>query len=223
MTGERFKREKVPLWKKVEGMKTALDVSTKEARRVPELEAAHKELEEHATTDSLTELLNRRGLFTYSEAAINRADHTGNPLAVLYMDLDGFKRINDTYGHSNGDLALKETARIIKQHIRLGDIASRLGGDEFVILLENTTESGAADRAENIRNSLMARSVKTKKGVFQLKPSIGIAIRDDHQTMDELMSEADAAMYSEKKKNKAPIRKRKRTDELTRDLFDNER
>ena len=94
-----------------------------------------KTLEIMSTTDELTGLLNRRGFFTLAKQQVKLANRNGKKLLLFYMDLDGLKKINDTIGHSEGDLALVEAATVLKEIFRESDIIGRLGGDEFAVLL----------------------------------------------------------------------------------------
>jgi diguanylate cyclase len=157
-----------------------------------------------ATFDTLTDLPNRHTLTERIEHAILPAGQHDKRFAVLFMDLDGFKTINDSLGHSMGDEVLKAFARRLQQCVRGTDTVARLGGDEFVVLLEDISSANDAGR--------MAESVleRMRKGVWddgqplQVTPSIGIAVYpQDGKTAEVLLKQADAAMYEAKREGRS--------------------
>jgi diguanylate cyclase len=160
-----------------------------------------------ATFDTLTELPNRQTLAERIERAIHVTRRNRNLFAVLFMDLDGFKTINDSLGHSVGDEVLKAFAQQLLQCVRGGDTVARLGGDEFVILLENL---GSPREAEAMAESVLERM---RKGLWadsqplQVMPSIGIALfPQDGDTSGVLLKNADAAMYAAKRAGRSTHR-----------------
>ncbi len=164
--------------------------------------------EHEATHDPLTGLLNRRGMFDLLSQAIARVKRTRTSLALLFIDLDGFKQINDRYGHDAGDAVLREVAARLQASIRQTDTAVRLGGDEFTVILENI-KHGIPDA-----NMLAQKILETLQYPIQLdsvtatiSASIGISMHqpDDEKSADQLVSAADSAMYTAKHAGKAQV------------------
>ena len=164
--------------------------------------------EHEATHDPLTGLLNRRGMFDLLSQAIARVKRTRASLALLFIDLDGFKQINDRYGHDAGDAVLREVAARLQASIRQTDTAVRLGGDEFTVILENI-KHGIPDA-----NMLAQKILETLQYPIQLdsvtatiSASIGISMHqpDDEKSADQLVSAADSAMYTAKRAGKAQV------------------
>ncbi|WP_244817605.1 bifunctional diguanylate cyclase/phosphodiesterase [Caballeronia sp. Lep1P3] len=160
-----------------------------------------------ATFDALTDLPNRRTATERIERAVKQARHAGNRFAILFMDLDGFKTINDSLGHSTGDEVLKAFAKRLLQCVRGGDTVGRLGGDEFVVMLENINVPGEAERlAERILEA-MKKGVTVDTLSLQVMPSIGIALfPDDGESVEVLLKHADVAMYEAKRGGRSTYR-----------------
>lgn len=158
-----------------------------------------------ANYDHLTGLARRRVLISELERAILRLDRNPKANALLFIDLDGFKIINDNYGHDAGDTILKVTAERIQQVIRKSDLAARFGGDEFVILLENIqNESFAATVADKVIEIIQKPISLTDKQDGHVNASIGMKIfnNDTTLTVDDLIKAADNAMYTAKRRGK---------------------
>ncbi|WP_088105509.1 sensor domain-containing protein [Halalkalibacter urbisdiaboli] len=152
--------------------------------------------------DELTELPNRRLLLENLKKSIARSKRHHHMLSVLFIDLDGFKRVNDTLGHEMGDSLLIEVGKKLTECVREGDTVSRLGGDEFIILLEEITESEASEVSERIIEQLSEPFLINEETV-QISPSIGISIFPNHgETDEDLIKHADKAMYFAKKNGK---------------------
>lgn len=162
------------------------------------------ELKRMALQDTLTGLPNRRLLIDHMHQALSRAKRNTNNVAAIFLDLDGFKQINDTLGHKAGDEALKEIARRLLLIVRKTDTLSRLGGDEFVLLMSDIEES-AADSvqalAEKCINSI-SKPLCLSGSNCSLGVSIGIAVRNGDCSPDQLLSAADKAMYEAKQKGR---------------------
>ena len=170
-------------------------------REITELRRAERELEYRASHDALTGLANRHRLQGELEYAIARAAQTGEGLAVLYVDLDGFKGANDRGGHDAGDRLLREVAQRLQQGLRQGDLVARMGGDEFVAMLPGCRDSATARIvADGIRKRLMP-PFTLPDGPFRLDASIGIACYpDDGSDPGALLMHADRAMYAAKQR-----------------------
>lgn len=160
---------------------------------------SHQRLQHMATHDTLTGVHNACAYDELCNRMIRLAKRTGAPYAVLFVDLDHFKSINDTYGHAAGDTVLKSVAACLASNIRHTDALGRIGGEEFSIFLPNTDQSGALQLAENIRKAI--EGLLPPIGTHQLKvtASIGVA-RNQHsdQSMLEIQQQADQAMYAAK-------------------------
>jgi len=148
-----------------------------------------------AHTDELTGLYNRRCLNVQMPKFVDRAENTRSELAVLLVDLDKFKPINDTYGHGVGDLVLKEVASRLKNGTRKTDLPCRIGGDEFAILLGNTQHDAARERAASIQRSIAELDIPAGDQTLKITVSMGGAM---YQTGDEthtLLKRADDSLY----------------------------
>lgn len=158
-----------------------------------ELEKLKKRAEIQARTDVLTGLHNRLSFMEYSIKEMQRTIRYKHPLSIILSDIDHFKVINDTYGHAEGDKALKAVATIIIQNLRNNDFPARIGGEEFAILLPETNLKSAMPIAERIR-AVLEESVKVENK--SVTCSFGIAtLHDDDTSIDSLLSRADAALY----------------------------
>lgn len=167
--------------------------------RVGELSVTRNELEKMAQTDPLTGLFNRRHFWIRGAAEIARISRYARPLSALAIDLDHFKQINDRYGHSAGDEALRWFAKTLGGSLRQADIAARLGGEEFSVLLPETTLDNAERLAERIRLALAATPVTAGDETFSITASIGVAgTGDTKTTLESLLARADQALYQAK-------------------------
>jgi len=167
---------------------------------VSKRKALEQELEELATKDSLTGLLNRRELSRVLEEELERAHRYHRSLAVLWIDFDHFKKVNDSYGHAAGDLVLSTASRVLGDSIRGVDSVGRFGGEEFVVVLPEMGQAEALDTAERLRQSIRHKPVILETGDCVLVTvSIGVAVYPVHGTsVEELSAEADKAMYRAK-------------------------
>jgi len=149
-----------------------------------------------ALVDELTKLPNRRAFVAALDAALRDEDRTG--VAVLFVDLDGFKRVNDTFGHEVGDSLLAEIGREVASSMRADDFVGRLGGDEFVVLCRNTERSVIGHVVERLETSV-ARAVASIEHPLQVSASVGVAWADQHAaTSEAVLGAADAEMYAAK-------------------------
>ncbi len=158
------------------------------------------DLERLAQIDPLTELFNRRGMTEQIEASLNRASREHSSIGLLWLDIDWFKEINDTYGHAVGDEALKTVANMIRQTIRSYDLAARWGGDEFLILLLPIDEQNLTQLAERLRSTIAGHTFSRQN--FSLSVSIGCALSGKEHKLDMLLQHADQALYKAKEKGR---------------------
>jgi diguanylate cyclase (GGDEF)-like protein len=187
-----------------EGALVALD-----AERIgdPRLRAAFRGLADRvadtwrlATVDALTGIPNRQAVLTRVEEEIARAARYRRPLSVILLDLDHFKRVNDTSGHAAGDLVLRHVARLLDANVRAVDLAGRYGGEEFLVVLPETDPDAAAALAEKLRRIIGGSEVRLPGGeVVTITVSAGVAGGPgDFVRSDDLVRDADAALYSAK-------------------------
>ncbi len=170
------------------------------------LAESNRHLEALATTDLLTELPNHRALLWMIEQELERTQCYQHPCSLLFLDLDHFKALNDGYGHSAGDTALREFAHVLSSTIRRKDIAGRWGGEEFVILLPETSIKEAMEMAEKVRKAVSFHSFGICGGLH-LTCSIGVACSpDDADDQDTLITKADQAMYGAKHLGRNQVR-----------------
>jgi len=150
-----------------------------------------------AISDDLTKLYNSRYCNIFLEKVVSEAKKTGSPVSVIFLDIDFFKRVNDSYGHLVGGTTLKELAERLVDFAREGDVCARYGGDEYVIVLPETDLDEAFEVAEKIRVGIEASPFLTSRGLdYYLTASLGVATYPDcARTRDELLIKADQAMY----------------------------
>src|SRR3954471_16347052 len=166
-----------------------------------------KRAEALSVTDDLTHLYNSRYLNSVLRRETKRASRSGRPLSLLFIDLDGFKAVNDTHGHLCGSRALVEAAAVIRGSARETDIVSRFGGDEFALVLPDTGGEGAFAVGERIRERICAHKFLARDGLnLHLTASVGVAtLPDVAASADELVQAADKAMYGVKDSGKNGI------------------
>jgi diguanylate cyclase (GGDEF)-like protein len=157
-----------------------------------------QELEKLATIDALTQVWNRRQLLQIGQHEINRAKRYNRDLSVLMIDIDHFKKINDTYGHGVGDEVLKTVAQTMLKSIRIADRLGRFGGEEFVIFLPESDSKGANHLAERIRKIIANLIISAPDVDFSLTVSIGVATYQNHQSLEDVIKRADDALYQAK-------------------------
>lgn len=167
------------------------------ARTIRELETSRHALAEQATTDSLTKLKNRRAFFENGAKALAMARRYVSDLSVILLDIDHFKKVNDTYGHSVGDDALVVVAHILMEMSRAEDTVARIGGEEFAILLPDTNRLGTAVLAERIRSAIEREQFIVGDRIVPITTSIGIATYgvDPAESIDQLLGVADNRLY----------------------------
>lgn len=148
-----------------------------------------------ATRDALTGVGNRIALEITAEREIAIARRTNQPSAILVLDIDHFKRINDRYGHSAGDRVLIETARKLRENCRESDSVFRFGGEEFIVLLSHTEENGAYAIAERIRHAIASMNTQYEQYGIHVTASIGVACLNRGENLHSWFNRADQALY----------------------------
>lgn len=158
--------------------------------------------------DDLTRLYNVRYLYQTLDNEIRRARRYGSAVSVVFMDLDGFKLVNDAYGHRAGSVTLTEVAEVITMSVRESDFVARYGGDEFVLMLPETSARRGVQMAERVRSQIASHRFNGGVGAdIYLTASFGVASFPEHATEAEKLIElADAAMYEAKQRNKNNVR-----------------
>lgn len=157
-----------------------------------------------ATMDELTLLSNRRGFETLAQHALNLCKRMSKPCCLLFFDLDGFKQVNDRFGHAEGDRALTAVSRIMMDVFRDSDVIGRLGGDEFVVFLTNSTEQESADVLKRFTQVVDIHNQQASRG-YDLAFSVGTVEfkADIHENIADLLKQADRLMYEHKRRNKS--------------------
>jgi two-component system cell cycle response regulator len=167
------------------------------------MRTAQEYLEEMSIRDGLTRLYNHRHFYNRLDEEFSRALRYDTPLSLLFFDIDDFKRVNDTCGHTQGDEVLRQIGRIIKNVVRESDIAARYGGDEFAVLLPNTKTDGALDLANRLQ-SIVREYTFADLQIKKVTISVGVATfcGGNVQSFDQFVRLADGAMYDSKTRGK---------------------
>ncbi|UJJ31517.1 GGDEF domain-containing protein [Halopseudomonas maritima] len=164
-----------------------------------QLTAARLRAEQLAHEDELTGLANRRALFTLGQRVLEQARRMQHPVALISLDADRFKQINDQYGHAGGDAVLKALAQTLSKQTRPADVCARLGGEEFAILLPDTGLQAARDLAERLRQAINSLCIAHDGFIVRLSCSFGVTVTElGAASMDQLLNSADIATYRAK-------------------------
>ncbi|MDY0269586.1 diguanylate cyclase [Trichloromonas sp.] len=168
------------------------------------LKKSNQALMELSNTDPLTHLSNRRYLMKTLEKELQRCERSQKSMALIMVDVDHFKPVNDTYGHQQGDVILKTLADQMKAHLRDYDLAARFGGEEFALVLPETTLSEAEQVAERLRIAISELRIPANHNEIRLTISLGVATypHPKVRTVDNLILEADRALYNAKEKGR---------------------
>ncbi|MEQ9145165.1 MAG: GGDEF domain-containing protein [Parvibaculaceae bacterium] len=178
----------------------ALEYAAEAEQRIASLNARVRTLESLAKTDELTGLFNRRGFYEAVRRELKSASRYHESGVLAYIDLDNFKQVNDTYGHTAGDEVLRAIGRQLGTNIRSTDFAARLGGDEFAVLFVRAEHIPARERARSMLAELNTLKVRWKKTTLEVHASMGLANYDGDTTFEHLLAHSDRAMYREKRK-----------------------
>lgn len=165
------------------------------------LESLNSRLQAQAHTDDLTQLSNRRHLYQRMQEEWSRSERRSQPVSLILLDFDHFKKINDSYGHQTGDQVLAQAATLIRQSIRPEDLASRHGGEELAVLLPDTALEDAVEAAQRIQQTISDHKYSSTDGQeFSLTISAGVACREPEDgSVDALVARADSALYHSKR------------------------
>jgi diguanylate cyclase (GGDEF)-like protein/PAS domain S-box-containing protein len=179
----------------------AVEDITERRKAQEELERANAILRGLSLTDELTGLYNRRGFQTLGDQHLKSARRTGQPLVLIFADMDGLKEINDTLGHDDGDVALRRVAEVFRASVRESDVVARMGGDEFAVLASDVQGDGGRTITNRLEEKLTEYNTSGSLG-YTLSVSFGVVYlpADRVMTIDEALVQADEAMYADKKK-----------------------
>ena len=178
-------------------LQARVNVHHRLARTIHELEESQAALAELATTDPLTKLKNRRLFYTQAEQNLVACRRYGKDMSLLLLDIDHFKKVNDTFGHHAGDEVLVKVASLLAHMVRGIDMVARFGGEEFAVLLPETNRLGAAVLAERIRTSVEQENIVVEGRNIPVRVSIGVATlaAEEVESIDQLLSIADRRLY----------------------------
>ena len=177
----------------------ALTAAIDAERRLAEQDKRVEVLERLARTDELTALLNRRGFHAELRRAVSAAGRYDERGVLIYVDLDGFKPINDTYGHAAGDEVLRRVADTLRDHIRDTDSVGRMGGDEFCVLLTRTSWKDGLAKAKDLERSLNNTFVGWRGRMIAVRASLGVHAYGSKDDSADLLDRVDDAMYATKR------------------------
>jgi len=163
-----------------------------------------EEVRRVATYDMLTGVMTRRAFFNSAESALRIASRNKTPVSTLSIDIDDFKRINDSHGHSAGDAALCTFGTVLRECARKSDIVGRIGGEEFALLLPDTDLAGAVNFASKIRGAMQNAVIGTGNGILRFTVSIGATQANESgaMTLESLLRQSDLALYRAKRSGK---------------------
>lgn len=182
----------------LESVSRVINNTLERARLRNDVKKAQAKMAEMSTVDELTKLHNRRYFIEALEGEFERASRYEIEMALIMVDLDHFKKINDTYGHPSGDMVLSEIGGILKKHVRRNDIACRYGGEEFAVILSNVSRENIYAAYDRFREMVSEHLFEYESNQFHITVSIGIAFSNNAESANDLLSEADQALYQAK-------------------------
>lgn len=165
----------------------------------------HEQIQKMAVTDPLTGVHNRRGFRLLAEQQVKGANRYSQPLAVMMIDLDHFKEINDQYGHQVGDQVLQGVTQRLEGELREADLLGRYGGEEFIILLPNTGHEGGLQIAHRLLNTIRQSPLQTTAGPIEMTISIGLSSGREDLALDEMIQSADRSLYRAKESGRDQV------------------
>lgn len=165
---------------------------------IAELRAQLAAAEKLADRDTLTACLNRRGFMRELHRTLSVVERYKRPAAVIYIDLDGFKQVNDTYGHAAGDAVLQHLARVLLDNVRESDAVGRIGGDEFGVVLNDVGAAEAARKAEALAAAIDGAAILHEGVAHRVRGSMGLHVLERVEDPETALARADEAMYAEK-------------------------
>ena len=182
----------------LESVSRVINNTLERARLRNDVKKAQAKMAEMSTVDELTKLHNRRYFIEALEGEFERASRYEIEMALIMVDLDHFKKINDTYGHPSGDMVLSEIGGILKKHVRRNDIACRYGGEEFAVILSNVSRENIYAAYDRFREMVSEHLFEYESNQFHITVSIGIAFSNNAESANDLLSQADQALYQAK-------------------------
>jgi two-component system cell cycle response regulator len=192
-----------------EANQTLIQMTLQTQKKYQEVEREKEHFREAAATDGLTGLANRAKFNTFIEEEFGRAMLLGRPLAILFLDVDHFKKCNDAYGHQGGDEVLRQLGKLLKQVARGVDLAARYGGEEFALVLSDTDSNSASQSASKLRQLIEKLSIRFEGKTIPITASIGVASTDGTRvfaTATQLTNAADRAVYAAKQAGRNTVR-----------------
>ena len=177
-----------------------VDLQMSLAQRVAELELAQESLRNLSLTDDLTGLYNRRGFFALAKQQLSSARREGRHASLVYIDMDGLKRLNDTHGHEIGSRVIQEVGDILRETFRSSDLIARIGGDEFVIFETSNGQNDGGNDVQRLQNNISQHNSQPVRD-YEISLSIGVASMDSDSsmTLEELLKNGDKTMYQQKR------------------------
>jgi len=167
--------------------------------QLSQINVLNRKLESLAMEDQLTGLPNRRAGMDFLDSTWSRATRTHEPMLVMLMDIDHFKRVNDTWGHDAGDVVLQRTATAMRSAVRDYDLVSRYGGEEFLVICPGASVEVAAELGDRIRQAVERNAIETPEFTGSITISVGVAVRHkDHESTRDMLHDADEALYAAK-------------------------
>ena len=188
-----------------ESLSRVINNTLERARLRKDVKKAQAKMAELSTVDELTKLYNRHYFIEALEGEFERVIRYGTEMALIMMDLDYFKKINDTYGHPAGDMVLSQIGNLLKSHVRRNDLACRYGGEEFAVILPNTSRESTYAAYERFREMVFEQPFEYESKRFSVTVSIGIAYSNDAESINDLLAHADQALYQAKEENRNKI------------------
>lgn len=199
LLGRAFNQMHATIKRQINELNAHRDMLEQEVKeRTKELEQANKKLDLISKTDELTQLPNRREMNETIAHEVGRSQRTNKPFCFIFIDIDHFKNVNDTYGHACGDVILKAVAQTIRSLLRKYDVFARYGGEEFLTLLPETDLDGAAVVAERFRKKIEQMSVRYADITIKITITLGVSRYDDRLGADRSIQMADKALYQGK-------------------------